>query len=70
MRVIKSIIEWTLIIVFFPIVFIAKRISQLFDLWAMNKFWFDEIRKSVVKPTDNGGSDGNDNSGNTKPKAE
>jgi len=70
MKIIKSVIEWTLVILFLPIVIIAKRISQLFDLWAMNKFWFDEIRKSVVKPAENGGSDGDDNGKNTEPKAE
>ena len=68
MKTIKKVIEWTLVILFLPIVWIAKRISELFDLWAMNKYWFEPLRKSAVKPVENSGSDGNNDSENTEPE--
>jgi hypothetical protein len=71
MKAIKWIITWVILFpLFFPIVFVAKWISNIFDLWTFYEFYCKPLKNSAIKPTDDGGSNGNQNGENTEPKAE
>lgn len=65
MKAIKWIIWWVML---FPIVFVAKRIGDLFDLWSFNEYYIKPLRDSAVKPGKDAGADRNKERKNTENK--